>query len=58
MKDKRSYDWIKATLQFQKDPDAKVLCPDCQGANLQTKKVEWGDGEKEDLYLICPISRA
>jgi hypothetical protein len=53
MIDKKSRKWIDALLQFEKDPQAKVSCPECDTGFLFVKDVPISQWNKIDKYLIC-----
>jgi uncharacterized protein with PIN domain len=53
MKDKISRKWIDALLLFEKHPQAKIRCPECESGFLFVKDVAISQWNKIDKYLIC-----
>jgi len=48
---------IDALKQFNNNPDAIVVCPDCKTRYLKSKDEVWPDSIKKDRYLYCGICK-
>ncbi len=46
--------WIEAGNRLAIDRNAKVSCPSCSGAYLETTDVSWKDGVHLDRHMQCP----
>jgi hypothetical protein len=53
MKDEISRKWIDALLLFEKDPQAKIRCPECESGFLFNKDVPIPQWNKIDRNLVC-----
>lgn len=45
--------WIDAVVVLEKNPQAEIVCPECQNGILQIKDEPIKVWKKIDRYLIC-----